>query len=344
VDILYDPHDDLRRHEVIRRWCRRRRDHLVVSLPPEVPERHIDASTMPTWTLLAVYQALGEPLRPDGSELFRRLHRPDQPPLFPELDLTDRIARYQTLARYLGVDEVGDLLIRAGIRHLYVLQAEALTSGTWHWLCELTRPGGIRLHLVVGGRDPHVAQVRALEGCRIQRRIAPPSRRPVWWDRPNFRSPRRRPSAPERMTMPRRSRRAPRGYDRAISAPEPRTAPPPPSPVPEPPDTPRDRLGHGVPPTALPSPLSALTPAELRERFRTAAQALVADNPERSFISILTPPQPSPEGMAARQERTLAAFAKLVARMGDRVQEFFPIPPPGGRAGGDEGREEDQER
>jgi hypothetical protein len=317
---------------------------------------------MPSWTLLAVYQALGEPLRPDGGELFRRLHRPsqlplfteaelgrncvpmpDQPSLFPELDLADRIARCQTLACYLDVDEVGDLLIRAGIRHLYVLQAEALTSGTWHWLCELARPGGIRLHLVVGGRCPDVAQVRALEGCRVQRRIAPPSGRPAWWDRPNFRPPRRRPSAPERMTMPRRSRRAPRGYDRAIPVPKPHAAPPPTSPVPEP-DTPRDRLGHGIPPTALPPPVSALTPAELRERFRTAAQALAADNAERSFIAILPPPEPSPEEMARRRARTELVFARLAARLGERARECLPVSPAAARLAGSDRADGDQER
>ena len=140
--------------------------------------------------------------------------------------------------------------------------------------------------------------------------------------------------------MPRRARRAPRAYDRAIPAPKshapalhPLTAP-----------APFSGLGGRTPQTEAGPALSELAPKELWERFRSAAQALVADNPERSFISILTPPQPSPEEMAARQERTLAAFAQLVARMGDRVQEFFPIPPPGGRAGGDEGREEDQER
>jgi hypothetical protein len=359
VEILHDPADDRRLHDAIRRRCRRRRDQLALALPPE---DRVDRRPLPGWVLLAVYQALEEPPRPSREELSHRRYYPTQLPLFtspevggtsrdvphqlallPELELAERIARSQALARDLWLEEVSAMLVERGVRDLYVLHAGQLSAGTWEWFCRLARSASICLHLVVGGRGPHVAQVRALEGCRIQRRIAPPSRRPMWWDRPNFRSPRRRPSAPERMTIPRRSRQAPRGYDRAISAPEPRPAPPPPSPVPEP-DTPRDRLGHGVPPAALPSPLSALTPAELRERFRIAAQALVADNPERSFISILTPPQPSPEEMAARQESTLAAFAQLVARMGDRAQEFFPIPPPGGRAGGDEGREEDQER
>ena len=359
VDILYDPADDRRLHDAIRRRCRGRRDHLVVGLAPELPELHIDAFTMPNWTLLAVYQALGEPPRLDYAELFRRLHRPSQlplftdaelggeptavpepPSLFSELDLVDRIARRQTLARYLDLDEVGDLLIRAGIRHLYVLQAEALTSRTWHWLYRLVGPGGIRLHLVVGGRGPMAAQLLALEDCRIRRRTAPPSGRPLWWDRPSYRSSRRPSGLPERMTMPRRARRVPRAYDRAIPAPKshapalhPLTAP-----------APFYGLGDRTPQAEVCPALSELAPKELWERFRTAAQALVADNAERSFISILPPPEPSPDEMAARRERTRAAFAKLVARMGDRLQEFFPIAPPGGRAGGDGGREEDQER
>ncbi len=359
VDILHDPADDRRLHDAIRRRCRRRRDHLVVGLAPELPERRIDAFTMPDWTLLAVYQALGEPPRLDYAELFRHLHRPSQlplftdaelggeptavpapPSLFSELDLVDRIARCRTLTRYLGLDEVADLLIRAGIRHLYVLQAEALTSQTWHWLIELARPGGIRLHLVVGGRSPVAAQLRALDECRIRRRTAPPLVRRVWWDRPSYRATRRPSGLPERMTMPRRARRAPRAYDRAIPAPK--SHAPPVHPLTAP--APSCGLGDRIPQAEVCPALSELAPKELWERFRTAAQALVADNAERSFLSILPPPQPGPEEMAARRERTRAAFAELVARMGDRVQEFFPIPPPGGRAGGDEGREEDQER
>jgi hypothetical protein len=70
--------------------------------------------------------------------------------------------------------------------------------------------------------------------------------------------------------------------------------------------------------------LSELAPKELWERFRIAAQALVAGNAERSFISILPPPEPSPEEMAARRERTQAAFANLVARMGDPGAGVLP--------------------
>jgi hypothetical protein len=356
VEILHDPADDRRLHDAIRRRCRRRRDQLALALPPE---DRVDRRPLSDWVLLAVYQALEEPPRPSRAELSHRRYHPTQLPLFtraevggtsrdvphqlsllPELELAERIARSQALARDLWLEEVSAMLVDRGVRDLYVLHAGQLSAGTWEWFCRLACSASICLHLVVGGRPPRAPQRRALAECRVRETTATLRRRRPWWAMPGFRSRRQSQNVPQRMTLPRRSLRAPRGYDRAISAPKSHAPALHPLPVP----APLDGLGGRTPQAEVCPALSELARKELWERFRAAAGSLIADPTEPSFVSFLTPPQPSPEEMAARQERTLAAFAKLVARIGDRVQEFFPIPPPGGRAAGDGGREEDQER
>jgi len=356
VEILHDPADDRRLHDAIRHRCRRRRDQLALALPPE---DRVDGHPLPGWVLLAVYQALEEPPRPSRAELSHRRYHPTQLPLFTspevggtsrdvprqlallaELELAERIARSQALARDLWLEEVSAMLVERGVRDLYVLQAGQLSAGTWEWFCRLARSASISLHLVVGGRPPRAPQRRALAECRVRETTATLRRRHPWWAMPGFRSRRQSQDVPQRMTLPRRSLRAPRGYDRAIPAPKSLARALHPRPAP----APLDGLGARTPQTEVCPALSELAPKEIWERFRTAAQALVDGNAERSFLSILPPPEPSPEEMAARRERTQAAFANLVARMGDRVQEFFPMPPPGGRPAGDEGHEEDQER
>ncbi len=356
VEILHDPADDRRLHDAIRRRCRRRRDQLALALPPE---DRVDRRPLSDWVLLAVYQALEEPPRPSRDELSHRRYHPTQLPLFtraevggtsgdvphqlallPELELAERIARSQALARDLWLEEVSAMLVDRGVRDLYVLHAGQLSAGTWEWFCRLARSASISLHLVVGGRPPRAPQRRALAECRVRETTATLRRRRPWWAMPGFRSRRQSQNVPQRMTMPRRSHRALRGYDRAISAPK--SHAPALHPLPAP--APLDGLGDRIPQAEVCPALSELAPKELWERFRAAAGSLIADPTEAAFVSFLPPPQPSPEEMEARRERTRAAFAQLVARMGDRVQEFFPIPSPGGRAGGDEGREEDQER
>jgi hypothetical protein len=357
VEILHDPADDRRPHDAIRRRCRRRSDQLALALPPE---DRLDRRPLSDWVLLAVYQALEEPPRPSRDELSHRRYHPTQLPLFtraevggtsrdvphqlsllPELELAERIARSQALARDLWLEEVSAMLVDRGVRDLYVLHAGQLSAGTWEWFCRLARSASISLHLVVGGRPPRAPQRRALAECRVRETTATLRRRRPWWAMPGFRSRRKSQNVPQRMTLPRRSLRAPRGYDHPIRAPTPHS--PALHPLPAPAHL--EGLGDGTPQADLCRVLSELAPTELRERFRAAAARLITDPIEPSFVSLLQPiPQPSPEEMAARQERTLAAFANLVARMGDRVLEFFPIPPPGGRAAGDGGREENQER
>lgn len=207
----------------------------------------------------------------------RRQH-PEQLAFFPDLEPPPQRGGV-CLAE---ISDVAAVLRRVRIRELWILRAHALAPDRWRDLVWLSTHADVGLYLVLHGRGATTAQLDRLRRCHLVYPRPPKlhgSAATPWWSRPPYRAGTAAPAAlVKRLAQPRR-----RDPPVPVSA---RPAPP-------------------------PAPLSG---AELFERFRVAAAALLQDDEVRSFVVL--EPQALPAAPGRISPERLAAALQAVARRG----------------------------